>query len=108
MNLNFEQTNHGEKPQYNTLLLSVLIFVIGKGMFGDVFLAKAPGLTPDNEDQLVFVKSLLNRDENIQVEFRLEVEMFNKLNHDRICKVLALCKEKEPIYMIMEYCEWVS
>lgn len=77
-------------------------------MFGDVFLAKAPGLIPDNDEQLVYVKSLLNSDENIQIEFRAEVEMFSKMNHERICRLLALCKEREPIYMVMEYCEWVS
>lgn len=76
-------------------------------MYGDVFLAKAPGLLA-HDDQLVCVKRLLNKEEHIQIEFRVEVEMFNKLNHDRICRLLAICKETEPIYMVMEYCEWVS
>lgn len=75
-------------------------------MYGDIFLAKAPGLTPV-DDQLVCVKRLASREELIQMEFRREVEMFHKISHDRICRLLALCKEAEPIYMILEYCEWV-
>lgn len=76
-------------------------------MFGDVFLAKAASLVEGKDEQLVYVKSLLAREENVQIEFRAEVEMFHKLQHDRICKLLALCKEVEPIYAVLEYCEWV-
>lgn len=76
-------------------------------MFGDVFLAKAPGLVAGDDNHLVYVKSLLAREENVQIEFRAEVEMFHKLHHNRICQLLALCKEIEPIYAVMEYCEWV-
>ena len=54
------------------------------------------------------VKPLHSREEMIQLEFRQEVEMYNKLRHERICRLLALCREREPIYMILEYCEWVG
>jgi len=84
------------------------VHLLGKGMFGEVFLAKAPGLNTYNEENLVYVKPLVSKDEQIQLDFRSEVEMFHKLNHNRVCKLLALCKEVEPIYMVMQYCEWVS
>lgn len=88
---------------------SVCVSPAGNGMYGDVFLAKAPGLAsgPGNEEQLVCVKRLTNKEESVQIEFRAEMEMFHKLSHDRICRLLAVCKEAEPIYMVMEYCEWV-
>ncbi|XP_067941664.1 inactive tyrosine-protein kinase 7-like [Watersipora subatra] len=77
------------------------IGVLGNGIYGDVFLAKS-----SRDEDLVCIKRLLNREENVQMEFRAEVEMFRKLNHERICRLLAICKETEPIYMVMEYCEW--
>lgn len=84
-----------------------ILMITGHGQFGEVFLAKAPGLIPHRDEQLVCVKPLQNREETIQLEFRQEVEMYHKLNHERICRLLALCREREPIYMILEYCEWV-
>lgn len=80
---------------------------IGRGQYGEVFLAKAPGLIAGIDEPLVCVKPLHSREEAIKLEFRQEVEMYHKLSHDRICRLLALCREREPIYMILEYCEWV-
>ncbi|XP_060103926.1 inactive tyrosine-protein kinase 7 isoform X2 [Heteronotia binoei] len=80
------------------------ITTLGKGEFGEVFLAKAKGIEEDSETEvLVLVKSLQTRDEQLQLDFRREFEMFGKLNHSNVVRLLGLCRETEPHYMILEY-----
>ncbi|KAM6460905.1 inactive tyrosine-protein kinase 7 [Liasis olivaceus] len=76
---------------------------LGKGEFGDVFLAKAKGIEDNDTEVLVLVKSLQSRDEQLQLAFRQEFEMFGKLNHSNVVRLLGLCREAEPHYMILEY-----
>lgn len=79
----------------------------GKGEFGEVFLAKAkPG--EDDGEAVVLVKSLQTRDEQLQTDFRREIEMFAKLSHPNITRLLGLCREAEPYHMILEYADMVS
>jgi len=89
-------------------MYSVYLCTIGKGHYGDVFLAQAHGIceSPDL-DTLVIVKSLLSRVEAHQAEFYREVDMFSKLSHERITRLLGVCQELEPLFHITEYCEWV-
>lgn len=79
------------------------ITTLGKGEFGEVLLAKARGIEEGEEQTVVLVKSLLSRDELSQAEFRRQVDMFSKLNHTNIVRLLGLCKDTEPHYMILEY-----
>uniref|UniRef100_F7AGL8 Inactive tyrosine-protein kinase 7 n=1 Tax=Ornithorhynchus anatinus TaxID=9258 RepID=F7AGL8_ORNAN len=79
------------------------ITTLGKGEFGDVFLAKAQGLEEGVAETLVLVKSLQSRDEQLQLDFRREFEMFGKLSHANVVRLLGLCREVEPHYMILEY-----
>lgn len=76
-------------------------------MYGDVFLAKAHGIRDGEHETLVVVKSLLSRDEAHHFEFKREIDMFGKLNHENIVKLLGVCREMEPQFLITEYCEWV-
>ncbi|XP_077192883.1 inactive tyrosine-protein kinase 7 isoform X1 [Paroedura picta] len=76
---------------------------LGKGEFGEVFLAKAKGIEDSEAEVLVLVKSLQTRDEQLQLDFRREFEMFGKLNHSNVVRLLGLCRETEPHYMILEY-----
>ncbi|XP_067319585.1 inactive tyrosine-protein kinase 7 isoform X2 [Anolis sagrei] len=76
---------------------------LGKGEFGEVFLAKAKGIEDSETEVLVLVKSLQTRDEQLQLDFRREFEMFGKLNHSNVVRLLGLCREAEPHYMILEY-----
>lgn len=80
----------------------------GKGQYGDVFLAKAHGIRDGEAETLVAVKSLLTRDEHHLFEFRREMDMFYKLNHENITKLLGVCRDMEPHFLIIEYCDWVS
>ena len=82
--------------------------MLGKGFYGDVFLAKAHQIVTGEMETLVVVKSLLLRDEPSSYEFRREMDMFSKLNHDHVVKLLGVCRDMEPQFLITEYCEWVS
>ncbi|XP_074845376.1 inactive tyrosine-protein kinase 7 isoform X2 [Carettochelys insculpta] len=79
------------------------ITTLGKGEFGEVFLAKAGGLGESESEALVLVKSLQTRDEQLQLDFRREAEMFGKLSHPNVGRLLGLCREVEPHYMVLEY-----
>ncbi|KAJ8285013.1 hypothetical protein COCON_G00038630 [Conger conger] len=81
------------------------ITTLGKGEFGEVLLAKARGIEEEGseEETVVLVKSLQTRDEQLQLDFRREFEMFAKLSHANVVRLLGLCREAEPHYMILEY-----
>ncbi|KAJ7416887.1 hypothetical protein WISP_67964 [Willisornis vidua] len=79
------------------------ITTLGRGEFGEVFLAKAKGAEDGEGEVLVLVKSLQTRDEQLQLDFRREAEMFGKLNHSNVVRLLGLCREAEPHYMVLEY-----
>lgn len=79
----------------------------GKSEFGEVFLAKAQGLEEGVAETLVLVKSLQSKDEQQQLDFRRELEMFGKLNHANVVRLLGLCREAEPHYMVLEYVDLV-
>lgn len=80
----------------------------GKGEFGEVLLSKAKGIEEREEETVVLVKSLQTRDEQLQLDFRREAEMFAKLSHPNVVRLLGLCREAEPHYMILEYYDLVS
>lgn len=79
----------------------------GKGEFGEVLLCKAKGIEDSEEETVVLVKSLQTRDEQLQLDFRREAEMFAKLSHPNVARLLGLCREAEPHYMILEYYDLV-
>ncbi|XP_064803050.1 inactive tyrosine-protein kinase 7-like [Oncorhynchus masou masou] len=98
----------GHYPRANLTTITTL----GKGEFGEVFLAKAKGImsaggrgSEDEEETVVLVKSLQTRDETLHLEFRREVEMFGKLGHPNLVCLLGMCREAEPHYLILEYAE---
>lgn len=84
------------------------ITMLGKSEFGDVFLAKAKGIQDGEMETVVLVKSLQTRDEQLQLNFRREFEMFARLNHTNVVRLLGLCREVEPHYMMLEYVDLVS
>lgn len=99
-----------------------LIFIPGRGEFGDVMVAKIP-ITPDKRNSIattptpqgdekdlpVLIKSLTQtKDDECLTEFKRELDIFHKLNHENVSKLIGLCREVEPHYMIMEYTDWVS
>ncbi|XP_067682833.1 inactive tyrosine-protein kinase 7-like [Haliotis asinina] len=80
--------------------------MIGKGQYGDVFLAKARGIRQTEIETLVVVKSLLMKDEHTFFNFRQEMDMYSKLDHPNIVRLLGVCRDMEPQFLITEYCDW--
>uniref|UniRef100_A0A672LGZ6 Protein tyrosine kinase 7 (inactive) n=1 Tax=Sinocyclocheilus grahami TaxID=75366 RepID=A0A672LGZ6_SINGR len=80
---------------------------LGRGVFGEVFLAKARAIEETEPETLVLVKSLESREETHRSEFRRELEMFSKLNHAHVVRLLGICRETQPHYMILEYVDLV-
>lgn len=68
-----------------------------------MLLAKAKSIEEGEEETVVLVKSLQTRDEQLQQDFRREAEMFSKLSHANVVRLLGLCREAEPHYMVLEY-----
>ncbi|XP_071834014.1 inactive tyrosine-protein kinase 7-like isoform X2 [Apostichopus japonicus] len=82
------------------------IAVIGHGAYGEVSIARAQGIKDGEDATTVLVKALETKDDNLQLNFRGEIDMLNKLNHENIVKLLGICKEGEPQLMITEYLDW--
>jgi len=61
-----------------------------------------------DSDSLVMVKSLLSRNEAHVATCRREVELFSRVSHDHVTRLVALCCKMEPLYLVTEYCEWVG
>lgn len=85
----------------------IAVVLLGKGEFGEVLLAKAKGIEEGEEETVVLVKSLQARDEQLQQDFRREADMFAKLSHPNIVRLLGLCRDADPHYMILEYVDLV-
>ncbi|XP_056136239.1 inactive tyrosine-protein kinase 7a [Lampris incognitus] len=82
---------------------------LGRGEFGEVFLAKAKGLAGSGgkgggeEEVLVLAKALQSREEVAQQEFCRQVDMFSKVDHQNLTRLLAVCTDTEPHYLLLEY-----
>ena len=78
---------------------------LGRGEFGDVFSTKYQ--VDSDKEILVMVKSLTNtNDENALQEFKRQLDLLHRLNHENIVKLIGLCREEEPDYMIIEHTDW--
>lgn len=82
------------------------MMLLGRGEFGDVFLAKARGIREGDQETVVMVKALHSREEWAHADFKREMDMFHKLNHEGITRVLGVSRDVEPFLVIMEYTDW--
>ncbi|KAH8852726.1 Inactive tyrosine-protein kinase 7 [Schistosoma japonicum] len=80
--------------------------ILGKGEFGDVFLARARHIQEGEAQSLVLVKSLASCDSVHINEFHRQLELFGQSDHDYVTRLLGVCMEQEPFYLLLEYCEW--
>ncbi|XP_078137903.1 inactive tyrosine-protein kinase 7-like [Centroberyx gerrardi] len=94
------------------------ITTLGRGEFGEVFIAKAKGLgrgggaggggggaAEEEQEAVVVVKELQSREEVVQQEFWRQVEMFSKLSHQNMSRLLAVNRSTQPQSFILEYAE---
>lgn len=74
-----------------------------------MFLAKARGLGEGTDQEtVVMVKALHSREEWAHADFKREMDMFHKLSHEGIARLLGVSRDVEPFLVIMEYTDWVS
>ncbi|GIX86246.1 tyrosine-protein kinase Src64B [Caerostris extrusa] len=72
------------------------IRTLGKGNFGEVFYGYWNGSVE------VAIKRLIN--DGVQTdEFRREVAVMKKIDHPKIVRLYAICTEREPFCIVMEY-----
>ncbi|XP_043110725.1 inactive tyrosine-protein kinase 7 [Puntigrus tetrazona] len=97
-----KQQSCGDKLHFPRAHLQT-ITTLGRGVFGEVFLAKARSIEQAETETLVLVKSLESSEETHRSEFRRELEMFSRLHHPHVVRLLGICRESQPHYMILEY-----
>jgi len=79
---------------------------VGQGNFGLVYKAQAEGIVPGQRKSTVAIKTLATEvaeDENIKDEFMSEVKIMMDMNCDNVVRLLGVCTDKQPFYMIMEF-----
>ena len=85
--------------------------IIGKGEFGVVYKARAPGLKRGDwelsADQFVAIKMLkTNTDSKTVLAFQKEVDAVVNFEHENVIRLLGICTEQlDHICMIFEYME---
>ncbi|XP_012151673.1 tyrosine-protein kinase-like otk isoform X1 [Megachile rotundata] len=78
---------------------------LGRGEFGEIYATKYQ--VDGDKESLVMVKSLTNtKDETALQEFKRHLDLLHKLSHENVVKLIGLCREEEPDYMILEYTDW--
>ncbi|XP_046400427.1 inactive tyrosine-protein kinase 7-like [Ischnura elegans] len=98
---------------------------LGKGEFGEVFLARAKGLKSSRHagsggegsesesgseaekgSVVVMVKALEVKEETALTEFKRQLDLFGKARHPNVAKLVGLCRDANPHYMLLEYSAW--
>ena len=70
---------------------------LGKGNFGDVYKAKLK-----HNNQEVAVKTCRSENFGDAEKFLKEAQILAQYDHQNIVKLIGICSEKEPIYIVME------
>ena len=96
-------TDAKEYPRENLEALRTL----GNGTYGNVFLAKASEISEGESSSVVVVQSLASDDEAVKNDFMRIMSMLS-LKHENIAKLLGVCRDEDPMYLISEYPEQVS
>ncbi len=68
----------------------------------------AHGIKEEEDVSLIMVKALMVKDISIHTQMREEIEFFTKSDHPHVSRILGICRDREPIYVMFEYCDWVS
>ncbi|XP_052747912.1 tyrosine-protein kinase-like otk isoform X2 [Galleria mellonella] len=90
---------------------------LGRGEFGEVMLAKidmcqVKKLKSKDDAELepkmrqVLVKVLTTKDETQLSEFKRQLELFGRIRHENIVRLIGLCNEADPHYMLLEHTDW--
>jgi serine/threonine protein kinase len=91
-------------PQYKRVSIKY-IRQIGQGNFGVVFYAKAEGVFEGEKETEVAVKTLKEEEHCSEAleDFVREAKLMFSFDHQNIVKILGVCTEEMPFYLIFEY-----
>ncbi|XP_066909298.1 inactive tyrosine-protein kinase 7 isoform X1 [Halyomorpha halys] len=93
-------SKYGNLPVTRDQLSNMM--VLGRGQFGEVCLAQVT-----QTESVVMVKALQEtRDEAVLIEFKRELDLFGRVDHPNVAKLVGLCQEQHPHYMILQYTDW--
>lgn len=60
--------------------------------------------TADETVNYALIKALNKvKDENICIEFRRQLDMFRAISHRNVVRLLGLCRDKDPHYLVLEH-----
>lgn len=90
---------------------------LGRGEFGEVLLAKIDmtqvyklrnkdGGEIEPKIKPVLVKVLSTKDEMQLAEFRRQLDIFTRVRHENMVRLIGLCNEADPHYMLLEHTDW--
>ncbi|KAI5704032.1 hypothetical protein M8J75_001262 [Diaphorina citri] len=106
-------SNHSKRSGYDRFAFDRRnlsnMMLLGSGEFGDVFLVQARGLkASDPQDTSVLMaKSLVHsKDDEALHEFKREIDLFCKLDHAHVVKMIGICRDGDPHYLLLEYTDW--
>ena len=91
----------------------------GQGHYGDVFVGKLASNLYNNsnnnnsgnntvDNQVIMVKSFLLKSESTAEQCLKEIDMFGRCEHKHVVRLLGLCVEVEPLFVVLENTEWVG
>ncbi|XP_063215525.1 discoidin domain-containing receptor tyrosine kinase B [Bacillus rossius redtenbacheri] len=104
----------GEEPLLSVFPRDQLCVLekLGNRKFGEVHLCKvglpnSVDVISSSDSKLVIVKSLrIGSSESTRCEFRTEVQCLARLRDPNVVRVLGVCLQDEPLYMVIEYLEF--
>ncbi|CAK1595129.1 unnamed protein product [Parnassius mnemosyne] len=111
-----KKSGHYEQLSVPRTLLNDQI-TLGRGEFGDVLLAKIDmtqvrrlrnkeEVDPEPQIKPVLVKVLTTKDEVQLAEFRRQLDLFTRVRHENVVRLIGLCNEADPHYMLLEHTDW--
>lgn len=71
-------------------------------------MARARHIQEGESQSLVLIKSLVSHETYHIKEFHRQLEQFGQVDHNFVTRLMGVCMEQEPYYMLLEYCEWVN
>lgn len=106
-------SNHSKRSGYDRFAFDRRnlsnMMLLGSGEFGDVFLvqAKAVKNSDPQASSVLMAKSLVHsKDEEALTEFKREIDLFSKLDHAHVVKMIGLSRDGDPHYLLLEYTDW--
>ena len=101
----FKKKNKNELPNIKREQIT-LIKRLGSGAFGEVFEGKIKDIVRGEAETRIAIKSLKEGATQYEVvEFLKEAKLMNNFKHKHILKLIGVCLDNDPNFIIMELME---